>query len=101
MDIYDELGVKKIINGWGTVTKVSGSLMDDRVLAAMIDASKHYVLVEELHKKAGERIAELLGVEAACVTAGAAAGIAISAAAAMTRGNKARALQLPDTAGTK
>ena len=51
MDIYDELGVKKIINGWGTVTKVSGSLMDDRVLAAMIDASKHYVLVEELHKK--------------------------------------------------
>ncbi|MFR5859006.1 MAG: aminotransferase class V-fold PLP-dependent enzyme [Clostridia bacterium] len=101
MDIYDELGVKKIINGWGTVTKVSGSLMDDRVLAAMIDASKHYVLVEELHKKAGERIAELLGVEAACVTAGAAAGIAISAAAAMTRGNKARALQLPDTAGMR
>lgn len=99
MDIYEELGVKKIINGWGTVTKVSGSLMDPKVLEAMRDASKHYVLVEELHRKAGKRIAELLGVEAACVTAGAAAGIAISAAAAMTLGNKSRALQLPDTSG--
>ena len=101
MDIYEELGVKKIINGWGTVTKVSGSLMDDKVLEAMRDASKHYVLIEELHLKAGERIAEILGVEAACVTAGAAAGIAISAAAAMTLGNKSRALQLPDTTGMR
>lgn len=99
MDIYDELGVKKLINGWGTVTKVSGSLMDGRVLDAMKEASKHYVLAEELHEKAGNRIAELLGAEAACITAGAAAGIAIAAAAAMTNGNRARALQLPDTTG--
>ena len=99
MDIYDELGVKKIINGWGTITKVSGALMDERVLDAMKEASKHYVLVEEVHAKAGRRIAELLDVEAACITSGAAAGIAITAAAAMTNGNKARALQLPDTTG--
>lgn len=101
MDIYDELGVRKIINAWGTVTKVSGSLMDERVLQAMKEASKHYVLIEELHRKAGERIAELLDVEAACITSGAAAGIAVTAAAAMTFGNKARALQLPDTSGMK
>lgn len=99
MDIYEELGVRKIINGWGTVTKVSGSLMDEQVLEAMKEASRHYVLVEELHAKAGEKIAEILGVEAACITAGAAAGIAVCAAACMTLGNKARALQLPDTTG--
>ena len=52
MDIYEELGVRKIINGWGTVTKVSGSLMDPRVLDAMKEASLHYVLVEEMHRKA-------------------------------------------------
>ena len=101
MGIYEELGVRKIINGWGTVTKVSGSLMDPRVLDAMKEASLHYVLVEEMHRKAGEKIAELLGAEAACVTSGAAAGIAITAAAAMTLGNKARALQLPNTIGMK
>lgn len=99
MDIYDELGVKKIINGWGTITKVGGSLMDEQVLDAMKEASKHYVVVEEIHAKAGKRIAELLDVEAACITSGAAAGIAITAAAVMTNGNKARALQLPDTTG--
>lgn len=101
MDIYDELGVKKIINGWGTVTKVSGSLLDQSVFAAMQEASKHYVLVEELHQKAGAKIAELLDVEAACITSGAAAGIAITAAAVMTGGNKARALQLPNTDGMR
>ena len=101
MDIYERLGVKKIINGWGTVTKVGGSLIDEEVLRAMEEASQSYVVMEEFHRKAGERIARLLGVEGACITAGAAAAIAVSAAACMTEGDPAKALKLPNTDGMR
>lgn len=101
MDIYDQLGVKKIINAWGTVTKIGGSKMDPRVLDSMKEAAQSYVTISELHEKAGKYIAKMLGAEAACITSGAAAGIAISAAACMTGKNVAKALQLPDTSGIK
>ncbi|MDF2670158.1 MAG: hypothetical protein K0R67_2464, partial [Paenibacillus sp.] len=99
MDFYDTLGIKKIINGWGTVTMIGGSLMDPEVVSAMNEAARSYVDIRTLHKKAGEHIAELLGCEAASITSGASAGIAISAAACMTKGDAARVLQLPDTTG--
>jgi uncharacterized pyridoxal phosphate-dependent enzyme len=99
MSIYDRLGVRKIINGGGTLTKLGGSRMAPDVLAAMNEAAGAFVDLRELHTKAGEKIAEWLGVEAACITAGAAAGIAISAAACMTRGEIHNVLQLPDTTG--
>lgn len=99
MSIYDELGVKTIINGLGTVTKIGGSKMAPEVLEAMHEAAGSYVEISVLHEKAGERIARLLGCEAACITSGASAGIAISAAACMTRGDIAKTLQLPDTTG--
>lgn len=99
MSIYDDLGIKSIINGWGTVTKIGGSKMDPEVLAAMNEAGGAYVDILTFHEKAGKRIAELLGVEAACITAGATAGIAISAAACMSKGEIAKTLQLPDTTG--
>ncbi|WP_127584274.1 aminotransferase class V-fold PLP-dependent enzyme [Paenibacillus koleovorans] len=99
MDFYDRLGIKKIINGVGTVTVIGGSLMDPEVLAAMQEASRHYVDIRTLHRKAGARVAELLEVEAASITSGASAGIAIAAAACISRGNASVVLQLPDTAG--
>jgi L-seryl-tRNA(Ser) seleniumtransferase len=73
--------------------------MAPEVLEAMAEASKHYVEIATLHEAAGKRIAELLKVEACCITCGAAAGIAIAAAACMTRGDTAKKLQLPDTTG--
>lgn len=101
MDIYEKLGVKKVIDGWGTVTKLGGSRMAPEVLEAMVSASKSFVSMEELHAAAGKHIAELLGVEAACVTCGAAAGLAIATAAAMTGKRMSFAYQLPDTTGMK
>lgn len=101
MNVYEQLGVKTIINGWGTITKIGGSVMAPEVAAAMAEASKHYVEIAALHEAAGKRIAELLGVEACCVTSGAAAAIAISAAACMAGVDEAKILQLPDTAGMK
>lgn len=99
--MYADLGVRPVLNAWGTVTRVGGSRMDPRVLAAMDEASRSFVDMGELHAAASAHIAQLLGVEAACVTCGAAAGLAIAAAACMAGTDSARILQLPNTAGMK
>jgi len=101
MDIYQELGVRKIVDAWGTVTKLGGSRMAPEVLDAMRSAAGSFVSMEELHTAAGKRIAQMLGVEACCVTCGAAAGLAISVAACMTGMRQSYAYQLPDTTGMK
>ena len=99
MSIYEKLGIKTGINAWGTVTKLGGSRLSSEVLQAMADAGKSFVPMFEFHRRAGEYIAGLLGAEACCVTCGAAAGLAVSAAACMTRGEHPKALRLPDTTG--
>jgi len=101
MDIYDRLGVKKIVNAIGTVTKLGGSLMDSSVFDAMAEAGKAFVDINDFHEKASAYIAKLLQVEAACITCGASAGIAISAAACIAGTCRANILQLPDTTGMK
>ena len=97
--VYARLGVKPLINGMGTVTTVGGSLMPPEVVQAMEEASRHFVYVPDLQQKAGARIAELVGVPAAMVTAGAASAITVATAAAMTKGDPKKIVQLPDTAG--
>jgi len=97
MDIYEKLDMKTGINAWGTVTKLGGTRLPSEVIEAMADAAKSFVPMHEFHRKAGEYTAGLLGVEACCITCGAAAGLAISAAACMTRGERPKVLRLPDT----
>lgn len=99
MGVYERLGVKTIINGLGNGTSVGGSIMRPEVIAAMDDASRSYVRLPELLEKAGKRVAELVGVEAAYITAGAASGITVGVAACMTRNNEERVYQLPETSG--
>jgi len=101
MDIYDKLGVKKLINAEGTLTRLGGSLMDQAVLDAMVAASKHFVDLNQLLEKSGEYVADLLGVEAAYVTSGAAAGLVLSTAACITGADPAKIRQLPDLRGLK
>ena len=101
MGVYEDLGVKTIINAWGNATLTGGSIMRPEVLASMEEASRSYVWLPELLEKAGERVAELAGVEAAYITSGAAAGIAISVAACMAGTDHDKMLQLPDTTGMK
>jgi L-seryl-tRNA(Ser) seleniumtransferase len=101
MSVYSELGVRPVLNAWGTVTRVGGSRMDPRVLHAMEEASRSFVDMGELHEAASAKIAELLGAEAACVTCGAAAGLAIATAACMAGADEPRILQLPDPTGLR
>ena len=97
MGVYERLGVRPMINAWGTITKVGGSRMHPQVLEAMTEASRSFVDIHVLQEQAGREIARLMGVEAATVTSGAAAGLAIATAACMARRDPVDILRLPDT----
>jgi L-seryl-tRNA(Ser) seleniumtransferase len=99
MDIYDELGVTKVINGAATLTQLGGSLMPPVVLAAMADAARHFVDIDELQEKVGERIAAWTHNEAAYVSCGAAAGLALSTAACITGLDPDKRARLPYSDG--
>ena len=99
--VYEALGIKHVINAAGTLTVLGGSLMPPEVAAAWSDAARHFVDLPELQDKVGERIAQLVGVEAALVTTGAAGALLLGTAAAGTRGDSELIRRLPDTAGMK
>jgi D-glucosaminate-6-phosphate ammonia-lyase len=99
--VYEALGVKHVINATGTVTILGGSLMPPEVVAAWVDASRHFVNLLDLHDRVGERIAKLIGVEAALVTTGAAGALLLGTAAAVTRGDPELIKRLPNTSGMK
>src|SRR5579864_555289 len=100
-DVYQALGVKHVINATGTVTNLGGSLMPPEVVAAWADAARHFVNLQELQNKVGERIAKLIGVDAAMVTTGAAGALLLGTAAAVTASNPKFIKRLPDTTGMK
>lgn len=81
MTIYDQLGIRRVINASATLTRLGGSLMPSPVVRAMNDAAGSFIDLKEFQRKVGERIAELTHNEAAFVSSGAAAGIALSVSA--------------------
>lgn len=101
MDLYTELGVTPVVNAAGTLTSLGGSLMDHEVLDAMVAAGRCFVEMDQWHHAAGRRIANLVGVPAAHVCDGAAAGIALMVAACMTGTDREAIRRLPDTTGRK
>jgi L-seryl-tRNA(Ser) seleniumtransferase len=97
-EIYRRLGVEPIINGRSTFTILGGSLMAPPVLEAMRQAADSFVDLVELQVAVGRRLAELTRNEAAFVCGGAAAGLFLSAAAAMAR-DTADGILRPDDVG--
>ena len=100
-DYFRDLGVRPFINAAGTYTAMTASLMPPEVIEAMTYASKHYVMLDELHDKVGERIAGLLQAEAAMVTSGAAAALTLGTAAVLTGADRQKIVDLPNLAGMK
>jgi len=98
-DIYAALGVKRRINAAGTLTRLGGALMDDGIVAAMAAAARSSVDIGELQAAASRVIGRVTGAQAGIVTTGAAAGLTLAAAAAMTRWNIGRMAALPQTDG--
>jgi uncharacterized pyridoxal phosphate-dependent enzyme len=98
---YDKLGVRRVINASATLTRLGGSRMPAPVVEAMASGADAFVDLVELHRRAGERIAELTRNEACYVASGAAAGIALAVAACMTGTDPARVARLPRPAGER
>ena len=95
MSIYKRLGIRTVINGNATLTRLGGSIMPPEVVAAMADASKHFVDIIELQKRVGEEIAKLTANEAAYVSCGAAAALTLSTAACITGLDPTKREKLP------
>ena len=101
MSIYEELGLRPVINANATLTRLGGSVMPPQVVEAMVEASRHFVDLDELHLAVGERLAELTRNEAAFVSSGAAAGLALATAACVAGTDPAAINRLPDVTGLK
>jgi L-seryl-tRNA(Ser) seleniumtransferase len=100
-DYFSELGVRPFINAAGTYTALTASLMAPEVMQAIDYSSKFFVHLVELQDRVGERIASLIGCEAALVSAGAASALTLGTAGCMTGTNEEFIRRLPDTAGMK
>lgn len=100
-DVYAMLGVRRVINACGNMTLLGGSRLSPRVLGAMAAANDAFVDMEELLDRSGRALAARLGAEAAVVTAGCFAGLALAAAAIMTGTDPARIARLPATDGMR
>ena len=97
-DPYRELlGLRPFINASGNSTTLGGSVMPDEVVEAMAAAARSFIDLNALHEEAGKRLAEMIGVEAAFIACGASSGVAMCAAACMTKGDPERVASLPHT----
>jgi D-glucosaminate-6-phosphate ammonia-lyase len=98
-DIFQQLGVRTIINAKGTSTRVSGATLAPQVAEAMSQASRRHVDMADLQGRAGQIIAGITGAESALVTSCAAGGLLLGAAACIAGLDPARMNRLPDTDG--
>lgn len=86
-----------VINAAGKLTSLGGTAQSPSVATSQAAAAGRHVDLAKLRKEAGERLAELTGAEAGCVTTGAAAGITISVAALLCERNPDLLHDLPET----
>jgi seryl-tRNA(Sec) selenium transferase len=100
-EVYATLGVKPFINCTSTYTINGGSAMLPEVIEAMSHASFYPVNLDELMEGAGKRLAELLQVESAMVSSGAAGAMTCATLACVAGGDPEKMQQLPDTTGIK
>jgi D-glucosaminate-6-phosphate ammonia-lyase len=97
----ERLGITPIINGCGVYTDLGGSILSTEIWSALSQLNETYIDMLELLERSGEKIAALVGAEAARVTPGASAAIALSVAACIVARQGQRGEQLPDITGLK
>jgi len=100
-NLFAELGVTKVINANVTMTFLSGSLMLPEVLEAINSTSHDFADMFDLQDKVGAKIAEMLKVEAAMVTSGAACAILLGTAASITGTDKEKIKLIPNLPGPR
>lgn len=100
-NLFEEMGINTLINGRGTLTFLSGSLMRPEVVEAIRSTSHEFANLREVQDKVGERMAELLQCEGAMVTSGAAGALTLGTAAAITGMDEELIRGLPDIPGPR
>lgn len=95
MDIYQRLDVVPLINAADSLTTLGGSVMPQEVAEAMIQASHSFIDLNQLQQQAGKYIANITQNEAAFISSGASAGLALCSAALLTQKHPEYILQLP------
>lgn len=89
------LGVRPHLGAHEHISRLGGGRMAPEVVAAMAEANEFFVDMHELNRAAGRRVAELIGAEAAMVTAGGFSGLILGAAACLTGTDEAKIEALP------
>lgn len=98
-NIYQQLGLKQVINACGKMTILGVSSVAPEVMQATARAASAFVEIDRLVDRTGELVSRYTGAEDSYITSCASAGIAISVAAAITRGEPARVSLMPDSTG--
>ena len=81
--VYERLGVRRIVNAAGPVTRLGGNRLAPEVAAAMAEAAQSHVQIDELQERASAFLAEATGAEAGLITSGAEAGLLLGTAACL------------------
>ena len=101
MGVYEEIGVRRVVNAAFCLTVLGGSTLSKEMMEAAHEANRYFVEMGELCEKAGEIIAGITGAEAAHITTGAFCGLVQSAAACIAGKDPDKMRRLPDTTGMK
>lgn len=95
-NIYTRLlGVRPHLGAHEHISRLSGSRMTEETMDAMAEANRFFVDINELNDAAGKRVAELLGAEAAMITAGGFSSMMLGAAGCLTGTDPEKCEALP------
>ena len=97
--IFEHLGVPPVINATGIYTDLGGSRLSPSIWTAMAESNDSFIDMVQLLDRTGETIAGMLGVEAARITPGASAAIALGIGACLTGDDRWKMERLPETSG--
>lgn len=101
-NIYTRLlGVQPHIGAHEHISRLGGSRMAPEVIQALVEANDYFVDMHELSAAAGRRVAELMGAEAALVTAGGFSAMLLGAAACLTGNDQDKMRALPHPTWSK
>lgn len=101
MNVYEEIGLDKVINCSGKMTALGVSKICDEVAETMKNAGRSFVVIDDLINEAGKIISSYTGSDDSCITSSASAGIAMSVAAVIAKDNRVIIERLPESQGLK
>ena len=94
-------GIRPHLAAHPNITRLSGNRLPAEVTDTMLEANEYFVDMADLTGAAGRRVAEVTGAEAGLVSARAASGLLLGAAACLTGTDRERMAALPHPTWTR